>query len=58
VGLPVERLTRYPGSAASWENSVLPGTTAFVVELPAAWLSRGAVKRYVQAILTLARAVH
>ena len=57
VGLPVERLTRYPGSAVSWENSVLPGTTAFVVELPASSLSGNAVTRYVHAILTLARAV-
>src|SRR5207245_2817823 len=34
VGLPLRRLTRYPGSAVSWENTSFPGTTAFVVELP------------------------
>jgi protein MpaA len=34
-GLPLERLTRYPGSVASWENATVPGSTAFVVELPA-----------------------
>ena len=55
VGLPVMRLTRYPGSVASWENSVLPGTTAFVVELPAGSLSKASVTRYVRAVLTLAR---
>lgn len=54
VGLPVVRLERYPGSAASWSNSVLPGTTAFVVELPAGSLSRKSVTRYVHAVLTLA----
>jgi protein MpaA len=55
VGLPVMQLTRYPGSAVSWENSVLPGTTAFVVELPGGSLSRASVTRYVNAVLTLAR---
>jgi murein peptide amidase A len=33
-GLPLERLTRYPGSAASWQDQRLRGSTAFVVELP------------------------
>lgn len=54
VGLRLVRLERYPGSAASWSNSILPGTTAFVVELPAGSLSRHAVTRYVHAVLTLA----
>src|SRR5437899_2676307 len=35
VRLPLRRLTRYPGSATGWENHALPGTTSFVVELPA-----------------------
>ena len=35
VGMRTERLTRYPGSVAGWENHAFPGTTAFVVELPA-----------------------
>ena len=34
IGLPLRRLPRYPGSAVGWENHVLPGSTAFVVELP------------------------
>ena len=34
VDLPAARLPRYPGSATGWENHRLPGTTAFVVELP------------------------
>lgn len=32
--MPLRRLTRYPGSAASWEDHTLGDTTAFVVELP------------------------
>jgi protein MpaA len=55
VGLPAVELTRYPGSAASWSNSLLPGTTAFVVELPAGSLSPAAVTRYVSAVYALAR---
>jgi len=34
AGLGFRRLTRYPGSAASWQNRALRGSTAFVVELP------------------------
>ncbi len=34
VGLPLVDLSRPPGSASSWQNRVLPGSTAFVVELP------------------------
>ena len=34
-GLPLVRLTRYPGSATSWQNHTLHPATAFVVELPA-----------------------
>ncbi len=53
-GLAVQRLTRYPGSAVSWGNSVLPGTTAFVVELPGGTLSPSAVTKYTRAVLALA----
>jgi murein peptide amidase A len=38
AGLRVARLTRYPGSVTSWQNHRFPGTTAFVVELPAGQL--------------------
>lgn len=34
-GLPLRRLSRYPGSAVGWENATFPRTTSFVVELPA-----------------------
>lgn len=33
AGEPLRQLTRYQGSAVSWENALLPHTTAFVVEL-------------------------
>jgi protein MpaA len=56
TGLPALRLTRYPGSAVGWENWRLPGTTAFVVELPPGALSRPSAARYAAAVLRLAAA--
>jgi len=55
VGLPLRELTRYPGSAASWSNARLPGSTAFVVELPPGTLQPTAVTRYADAALAIAR---
>ena len=52
--LPLERLLRYPGSVVNWENDVLPGSTAFVVELPAGRLSPAATERHTRAVLALA----
>jgi protein MpaA len=54
VGLPLRRLTRYPGSAASWQNHRLRGTTAFVVELPPQSPSPRSIRRYAGAVLRLA----
>jgi murein peptide amidase A len=54
VGLPLHRLTRYPGSAASWQDHQLPNTTAFVVELPPGRPSQRAVARYAGAVLRMA----
>src|SRR5205823_5498289 len=42
-------------SAVGWENHRLPGTTAFVVELPAGAVSSAAAVRYARAVLTLGR---
>jgi len=56
VGLPLGRLPREPGSVVGWENHRLPGTTAFVVELPAGSLSTAAAARYARAVLALAPA--
>jgi protein MpaA len=55
-GLPLKRLTRYPGSAVGWQNHRLPGTTAFVVELPAGRVQPAAVRRYVRAVYGTAAA--
>jgi protein MpaA len=54
VGLPLVRLPRYPGSATSWQDHVLPGTTAFVVELHGGALSGSEVGRFASAVRTLA----
>jgi len=53
VGLPLRRLTRFPGSATGWENHLRPGSTAFVVELPAGSLTPAASGIYAGAILRL-----
>jgi protein MpaA len=55
LDLPVRRLDRYPGSAASWQDHRLPGTTAFVVELPPGKPSPGLIERGSDAIRTLLR---
>jgi protein MpaA len=54
VRLPLRRLTRYPGSATDWENHTLPGTTSFVVELPAGRVSLGRIGVFTRAIRSLA----
>jgi murein peptide amidase A len=56
AALPLARLPRYPGSATGWENHSLPGTTAFVVELPPGPLSPRAATRYAHGVLRLAEA--
>src|SRR5207253_466 len=53
-GLPLRRLTRYPGSAVGWQDQTLPGTTAFVVELPGGRLTHGEIDRYARAVVALA----
>lgn len=55
IKLPLQRLTRYPGSAVSWQDRRLPGTTAFVVELPPGKPTPGLVERGSDAIRTLLR---
>jgi protein MpaA len=55
VGLPLQRLPRYPGTATSWQNATFPGTTAFVVELGSGALSRRATRAYARAVELLAR---
>ena len=56
VGMRFELFDRPPGSITSWQNHTFPGTTAFVVELPAGRLSAAATARHARAVLALARA--
>jgi murein peptide amidase A len=55
VGLPLRRLPRFPGGATDWENARLPGTTAFVVELPPGTPGQDADRRYARAVATFSR---
>ena len=55
VGLPAVRLTRYPGSIVTWENTRFRGSTAFVVELPAGEPSAAAATRFARAVDKLVR---
>ena len=52
VGMRTERLTRYPGSVTGWENHAFPGTTSFVVELPAGPVPAGRLGVFTRAILS------
>jgi protein MpaA len=53
VGLPLRRLIRYPGSAAGWQNNTMPGTSAFIVELPPGTLGAADAERYADALVQL-----
>lgn len=53
AGLPLGSIPRPPGSASSWQNQVLPRSTAFVVELPAV-VGAGLVERSARAVRALA----
>ena len=55
VGLRVRRLSREPGSVVGWQNHTFPGSTAFVVELPAGRLSAAAVGRLARAAIGVGR---
>ena len=55
--LPVKRLPRYRGTASGWQNALLPGGGAFVVELPWGRPSRATVRRHVRAVWATAQAV-
>lgn len=53
VGLRYTRLTRYPGSAATWWHARRPAATVITVELPAA-VSAASLAAHAQAIALLA----
>jgi protein MpaA len=52
VGMRTARLPRYPGSVAGWQNHTFPGTTAFVVELPAGPVPKQRIGVFTRAILS------
>jgi len=55
AGVPY-RSIRWPnGTAPNWQNHAFPGTSAFVVELPAGPLPAEAAARHARAVLRLAR---
>ena len=49
-GLRATCLPFLPGTATAWSNHGLPGTTAFVVELPAGPVSGGALAQHLNAL--------
>jgi hypothetical protein len=55
AGLRAGRLPSYPGTATGWSNATFPGTTAFVVELPAGRLSPRATARFAHAVRAVSR---
>jgi protein MpaA len=57
VGLPLRAYGLRPGSITDWQDHAFPGTTAFVVELPAGVLRTAAVNAHVRGVLALAQAV-
>ena len=54
-GLPYHPMPQLAGSAISWQNNTLSGTTAFAAELPAGQPSTAQIARYVRAVLAAAR---
>jgi beta-N-acetylhexosaminidase len=55
--MPVRRLPRYRGTASGWQNDLLPGGGAFVVELGPRAPGAKAVRRHVRAVWAATRTV-
>ena len=53
AGMRFRALPRPPGSATAWQHRALPGTKAFVVELPPGELGVREAGRYAEAVLRL-----
>jgi protein MpaA len=51
TGQRTAHLEDYRGTATGWQNATFPGTTAFVVELPAGSLTRAGARRHARAVL-------
>jgi protein MpaA len=55
AGMSATCLPFLPGTASEWSNHAFPGTTAFVVELPAGSVSSGALHRHLRALRAVER---
>lgn len=55
-GLPYHAMPQLAGSAITWQNNTLHGTTAFAAELPAGEPAPVEIARYTRAVLAAARA--
>ena len=53
AGMPLRPLTRYGGSAVTWESARFAGTSPFVVELPTGRLSPARAQQFVRAVLAV-----
>ena len=55
AGLRATCLPFLPGTESAWSNHSFPGTTSFVVELPAGPVQRAALRRHLRALAALER---
>jgi protein MpaA len=55
TGLPAGRIGFLPGVATRWQNERFPGSSAFVVELPAGPLSGLETREHARAVFAVAR---
>ncbi len=55
AGLRATCLPFLPGTASDWSNHAFPGTTSFVVELPAGAVAPAAMRRHLRALRALER---
>lgn len=53
AGLPLRRLSRYPGTATSFERHVVAGAVAFVAELRGGKISARQARRYARAVFAV-----
>jgi protein MpaA len=56
AGLRATCLPFLPGTATGWSNHTLPGTTAFVIELPAGPVDPAALGGHLRAVWAMERA--
>ncbi|MDQ3982456.1 MAG: DUF2817 domain-containing protein [Actinomycetota bacterium] len=55
VGLPLERLDPFPGTATRWQNHRFDNSTAFVVELPGGPMSPRSARVHARAVVAVGK---